>query len=168
MLSIDVSEVVKELKAYKIEVTKRLEYMVARVAYEFVLVLGNNTPVGDQEAIDRKYGKYYEFYKTRKSDLGIAMDVGYHAGSWQFSSDGNLEFSTAISEPEGAANDALYEAQVNYKLGDTFYIGANTPGMEALEGNRSKKTNGMGIVTPSVDIVMGLYRIKASDYYNYK
>lgn len=166
MISIDVSELVKELKAYKIEVTKRLEYMVAKVAYDFVLTLGSNTPVGDQASIDRLGSRYRRYYETRAKNTGIAMEAGYHAGSWQFSSDGNLQFSTVITDPESAANDALYEAQVNYRLGDTFYIGANTPGMEALEGNRSKQTNGMGIVSPSVDTVMGLYRIKASDYYN--
>ena len=166
MISIDITELVKELKTYKIEVQKRLEYMVAMVAYDFVLTLGNNTPVGDQESIDRIGSRYRKYYSNREKYFGIEMEAGYHSGSWQFSSDGNLQFSTMISTPEGAANDALYEAQANYRLGDTFYIGANTPGMEALENNRSSQTNGAGIVNPSVDTVMGIYRIKASDYYN--
>ena len=166
MISIDVSKLVQELKDYKIEVTKRLEYMVAMVAYDFVLTLGNNTPVGDQESIERIGSRYRKYYSARQKYFGIEMEAGYHSGSWQFSSDGNLQFSTVITTPEGAANDALYEAQVNYKLGQTFYIGANTPGMESLENNRSSQTNGSGIVNPSVDTVMGIYRIKASDYYN--
>ena len=164
MISIDITELVKELKEYKLEVTRRLEYMVAMVAYDFVVALGDNTPVGDQDGIEnnKRYRKYYE---VRNKQYGIPIEVGYHAGSWQFSPDGNLQFSTMISDVGDSANHAFNEAQASYQLGQTFYIGANTPAMVLLEGRQSNMGQG-GIVKPAVDKVMDLYRIKASDYYN--
>jgi len=164
MMSIDITELVKELKEYKLEVTRRLEYMVAMVAYDFVVALGDNTPVGSEEALANNK-RYRDFYVGRQKQYGIPMEVGYHAGSWQFSPDGNLQFSTMIADVSESANHAFNEAQASYKLGQTFYIGANTPAMVILEGRQARLGEG-GIVKPAVDKVMDLYRIKASDYYN--
>lgn len=164
MIHADVSKTLESLKKAHAEIVKRLENMVAGFAYEFVLALGNETPVGDDASIAIA-GKYRNFYDTRQREFGIPMEAGYHAGSWQFSSDGNLQFTTMIVPVEGAANDAFNEAQAKYRLGQTFYIGANTPGMADLEGNSSKQTNGDSISRPAIDKLMAIHRIKLSDYY---
>ena len=164
MITADVTKLIEQLKQYHLDAVKRMENMVAHVAYEFVLALGNETPVGDIDGLENNR-KYRKFYTDRYKQYGIPVEVGYHQGSWQFSTNGNLQFSTMIAELQGSADDAYNEAQASYKLGQTFYIGANTPAMVILE-DRQSQMGGDGIVKPAIDKVMALYRIKASDYYN--
>jgi len=103
--------------------------------------------------------------ELNKLGAGYTEEVGYHAGSWQFSPNGTLNFSTVIASPQGAADDARYESQTTYTLGKTFYIGANTPGMVALENNYSTQTNGQGIYGPALEVVMAAYQINMVKYY---
>jgi len=164
MITANVDELLKSLELYHADAVRRLENMVSGFAYEFVLAAGLKTPVGDAESLE-SVAAYARLYKRRNETFGIPEDVGYHAGSWQFSPNGTLEFSTMIVSPQGAADDARYEAQATYALGKTFYIGANTPGMVALENNYSAQTDGQGIYKPSLDLVMSTYAINMVKYY---
>jgi hypothetical protein len=164
MITTNVEELLKSLKAVHADTVRRLENMVSGFAYEFVLAAGIKTPIGNAESLET-VNAYAKFYKRRYKAFGIPMEVGYHRGSWQFSPDGNLQFSTMIASPEGAADDARYEAQSKYRLGQSFYIGANTPGMVALQNNSSAQTDGKGIVGPAIDLVMSAYSINMAKYY---
>jgi len=164
LITANVDELLKSLELYHADTVRRLENMVSGFAYEFVLAAGLKTPVGSAESLDTS-AKYASLYQMRNKRFGIPEEVGYHAGSWQVNPNGTLNFSTMIVSPQGAADDARYESQATYSLGKTFYIGANTPGMVALQGNSSAQTNGQGIYGPALDVVMTAYQINMVRYF---
>lgn len=164
LITANVDKLLKSLELYHADTVRRLENMVSGFAYEFVLAAGLKTPVGSAESLETS-AKYASLYQMRSKRFGIPEEVGYHAGSWQFSPNGTLNFSTVIMTPDDAANDARNESQAAYTLGKTFYIGANTPGMVALQGNSSTQTNGQGIYGPALEVVMAAYQINMVKYY---
>jgi hypothetical protein len=164
MISADISAVIKELMDYKLEVQRRLENVVAGFAYEFILTLGNNTPVGDEHSIMFNHS-YRAYYKIRQETYGIPMEAGYHSSQWKISTSGHIQGDTQITSPSEAANFAHNEMQQMYTLGSTFYIGHNTPGMEFLDDGYSRKAP-RGITNNSLSQVMSAYQIDVVKYYN--
>ena len=164
MISADISAVIKELMDYKLEVQRRLENVVAGFAYEFVLTLGANTPVGSEWALHNNH-KYKEFYEYRQRTYGIPAEVGYHHGQWKVSASPMIQGTTDINSPDNAASSAKTLMQQSYALGSTFYIGHNTPGMEFLDGGNSRKAP-QGITDISLTQVMSAYQIDVVKYYN--
>lgn len=163
MITVDTSALLKDLEKLHKDVVRRLENVVSGFAYEFILILGSNTPIGDEEAIQR-VGRYRSAYKLRMERMGIDMHAGYHQGSWQFSLDTNLGFSPLITDVQSSANDGRNFAQSSYRLGEPFYIGANTPGMEALEFGYSPQAPD-GISDISIQQMMQTYQIDVLKYY---
>jgi hypothetical protein len=166
MISADLSAIIKELQQHVIDTRRRLENVVAGFAYEFVLALGENTPMGSQWALDNNK-KYHWFYEQRNFNYGIPMEVGYHQSQWKVSASPHIDFDTMVTSIKDSANHAQYTASQYFTLGNTFYIGHNTPGMEALDGGYSKQAPGINsITTPSLTQVMQAYQIDVVKYYN--
>ena len=132
MISLDTSKTSDDLQKYLTDVKRRLENMVAGFAYEVTIKLVEVTPIGNADIVgadpDELSGPeraYYSLYAQRADNYpGFApMQVGYHKSAWTYSE--NAAFQMI---PGDAALDSeervLSLAQSNYKLGDTFYIGA--------------------------------------------
>ena len=163
MITADLSAVIRELQDHVIDTRRRLENVVAGFAYEFVLALGEHTPVGSEIALNTNR-KYRWFYEQRQSTYGIPMEVGYHSSQWKVSPSPHISGDTMITTPQDAADHAQYNASQYITLGSTFYIGHNTPGMEALDAGYSSQTT--DITGPSLTQVMQAYSIDVVKYYN--
>lgn len=168
MISCDTSALTAQLKQIKVDAENRMKKMVVTFSYYVTLALGENTPVGDFEAldIDGQYfnANYYAMYSAREDRTGLPIEVGYHSGAWQFSKSPNITGVPVIYEIEQAAQYARADAKSQYKLGDTFYIGASGPGYEDLERGSSPKAPD-GIIRPTLDQIASIYSLNLANYY---
>lgn len=161
MIKCDVTDFIKSLELLHKDVVRRLEQVVTGFAYEFTMILSNNTPISTEESIQK-----FKYRYQQRAELGIESDSpGYHRGSWQVDLDKNFQLFKMISTTQQSADDAENFVQQYYKLGQPIYIGANTPGMEALEFGSSNQAPD-GISDMSVAQIMATYGIDAVRYYN--
>lgn len=152
MISVDVSKVLEELKAYQQDTVRRLEKMVTGFAYIISKTAIENTPLGDAE-------KYFALYQRRLTDgSGLKPEAGFARGSWQVNTSGQFSVQQVYSGGEALS---LISTDLNrYKLGDTLYIGNRGFYIRALEeDNHSDQTQGMGIMQPTLDSIMQTYKV---------
>lgn len=132
MITSNSAEVQKDLLKYVDQLGKKLEAMVAGFAGEVALKASLATAVADPLTIDRAMG----IYRERRDELGIAIEPGYHAGSWRYV-DGQAVYDV-VDDPQIRSRDfvqnaAQSEAQAQYTLGETFSIAAVGPNMGYLQ-----------------------------------
>ena len=163
MLKVNTSTLQKQLSEYKLEVERRLKYMVAGFAKEITEVATSETPIGDADALMNR-PSYRSYYETRNKNYGIDIEVGFHQGAWVYSEDMTLAFDPSIYSNEEAEGQAFTTAKANYKLGDTFYIMAVGPGYSDLNNGSSPKAPD-GIIAPSMQAISTMYSIQLVDYY---
>lgn len=150
MISVDVSKVLEELKAYHADTVRRLEKMVTGFAYIISKTAIANTPLGDAE-------EYFKLYELRQKRIGLEPTEGFARGSWQVNTSG--QFSVQQVYSGGEALSLIKTDLGSYKLGDTLYIGNRGFYIRMLENNYSDQTQGMGIMQPTLDSIMQTYKV---------
>ena len=164
-LNSNVSKLQKSLEQFAVDNQRKLEHMVAMFAVELASAASSKTPVGSDEAI-RTVDRYAGSYAARMEQYGIPMEAGFHAGSWQYAENQQLDFVPVIYEQADVLNDVLYSAESAYKLGDNFNIGSIAPAIVQLENNYSKQTQGRGIVAPTLEQVKAAFAVDSQINYN--
>lgn len=173
MIVVDARECAKQVKDFAEKSKLNLHKMVERFALHLAQTASNNTPIGDAEEIADWYAsgmkkstasKYVQYYIQRKKDFGIGIQVGYHRGAWEYSESGQFTFDREIKFMENKLTEIVSDFSANYKLGDTFYIGATGPGYSALEKGSSKQAP-LGIIKPTVDEVVQAYSANLQHFY---
>lgn len=150
MISVDVSKVLEELKAYQQDTVRRLENMVRGFSYIISKTAIANTPLGDAE-------EYFKLYELRQKRTGLEPTEGFARGSWQVNTSGQFSVQAVYSGGEALS---LISTDLNsYKLGDTLYIGNRGFYIKMLENNYSDQTQGMGIMQPTLDSIMQTYKV---------
>lgn len=152
MITADVSKALESLKKAHAEIVRRMENMVRGFAYEFAMTAVSNTPLGDDE-------KYFKLYQRRTYLQPIA---GFAQGSWQYSSTPNL-----VEQDIYSGNEALAKIKsklAGYKLGESFTIGNTGPYINSLNNGYSSQAP-EGIVKPTIDQIMSVYKINLVRYY---
>lgn len=150
MISVDVSQVIKELQEYHQDTVRRLEKMVTGFAYIISKTAIANTPLGDAE-------EYFKLYELRQKRIGLEPTEGFARGSWQVNTSG--EFSVQLVYSGSEALSLIKTDLGSYKLGDTLYIGNRGFYIRELENNYSDQTQGMGIMQPTLDSIMQTYKV---------
>ena len=150
MISVDVSKVLEELKAYQQDTVRRLEKMVTGFAYIISKTAIANTPLGDAE-------EYFKLYELRQKRIGLEPTEGFASGSWQVNTSG--EFSVQLVYSGSEALSLIKTDLGSYRLGDTLYIGNRGFYIRELENNYSDQTQGMGIMQPTLDSIMQTYKV---------
>lgn len=168
MISCDTSALAAQLKQIKSDAERRMQKMVVMFSYYVTLTLGENTPVGDFEALDMdgQYynANYYALYSERENKTGLPIEVGYHSGAWQFSKSVNITGVPVIYELEQAAQYVRSDVKSQYKLGETFYIGASGPAYDILNSGSNPKAPD-GIIRPTLDQIASIYSMNLANYY---
>lgn len=164
--------VADEIQKYKEEVEQKLKGMVARFAYAATEALSDNTPIGDDAAIEagRIRGtsgqrKYYQLYANREQNYGIDAKAGFHKGAYVYSADSNFTFNPEIVNPSDAASAVELAVLSQFNIGDTFYIGASGPGYEALDSGSSLQAPD-GIASPSEEAIFNIYKSDMQAFYD--
>jgi hypothetical protein len=156
MIKADTSRIEQQLAEYKLEVERKLKYMVANFAYRVAQYAISSTPLGDSV----KYASYY----NARTDLPTIE--GLSQGNWQYSTTSNASLQLIAGRKAGDSALDIIEARTSgYKLGDTFYIVNTTPYIADLEADYSPQTNGMGIMQPTIDLIASTYKIDLVQYY---
>jgi hypothetical protein len=136
MLSANTEELEKSLAEYKAEVERKLKHMVVGFAQDVALAASEKTRKGHISEGGNTLA-YINHYKQRAKAPpiggGIAPIEGYHQGAWQYT-EGELQFNPAIYDQATMLGTVDYKAEANYKIGDTFTIGATGPAYEMLQG----------------------------------
>jgi hypothetical protein len=136
MLSANTDELEKSLAEYKAEVERKLKHMVVGFAQDVAEAASQATRKGHISE-GGNTAKYVEYYKKRaksRSEGGYGIEAleGFHKGAWTYT-EGTLEFNPVIYDVPTMLGNVDYKAQANYKIGDTFTIGATGPAYEELE-----------------------------------
>lgn len=158
MISVDTSALADDLAKFKLEAERKLKAMVVGFANDVAYAASEATPVGD---LDR----YLSLYKVREIKHGIEPAAGFHSGAWQYDPDGNLQFNNEINEQNQMLQYVKSDVNSEYKLGQTFYIGAKGPGYWMLE-NKGLPSAPNGIMQPAEAAILAAY--KSNIYYYYK
>jgi hypothetical protein len=130
----NVDALVKSLQAEKNKLKKKLEYGVTEWAYAVVENAIQNTPLGSTAStrvavpVIGGRSRGYDFkslYDARPS--GWVKEPGLTRGNWQVSLNyDNIDFLPTRNQ-EGAALSSVSSTLDNFKLGDTIFIGNDTP-----------------------------------------
>lgn len=132
MIEADVTECSKSLAVYREEVERKLKHMVAGFAKEVALAASNATRKGHVSE-GGNTGKYLEYYRKRFEKHHISPVEGFHKGAWTYT-EGGLVFNPNIYDTATMGDMVEYKAETNYKIGDSFTIGAYGPAYEMLQG----------------------------------
>jgi ABC-type Fe3+-hydroxamate transport system substrate-binding protein len=146
------------------EVKRKLKNLVVGFAEEATYIVSYKTPIGDADSLETNQ-VYAGFYARRERLYGIPQDVGYHQGNWRYSESDNLDFFEYIASPSDSSRDAGIDAKSFYKLGDSFYIANNGPGIIPLQFNSSNQTAGRGIIKPAVEQIKMVFAADLLRYY---
>jgi len=161
MLQVDTTATVKSMQDARALIRKKLKYMVADFASNVANIASQKTPVVNQEDM---LSRFLGLYETRKEKYGIAIEQGYHAGSWVYN-ENELDFDPEIYTQEEVQGRALADARTQYELGDSFTIGSKSPAIEKLNNGESFKAPD-GIAKPTLAQVEATYRIDLIEAYN--
>ncbi len=173
MLTSNADDIAKQLQEHAKKVRLKLENMVQGFASEVAGAASANTPVGN--AGDLEWGlnnsngsasTYADLYLRRsESPYFIEAEVGFHSGAWRYSENQNLVFDPNIYPEEQVTADTLKEARANYRLGNTFYIGAVGPGYGELQKGSSMQAPD-GITKPTIQQIQVTYSADLKRYYD--
>ena len=162
MITTDIKDLLKDLKELEIDITRRLEKMVRGFMYEFSVTAISNTPLGDAN-------NYENFYLSRQKRLGLEPTEGYAQGNWQIVM--GDQFSAQDNYSGDIAENLILSNLQNYKLGATVTLGNAAPYIGNLEYNYQHENParvaiyGEGITKPTVEFVLGTYKIDLVRYY---
>lgn len=154
---------VDSIKAAQAEIKRKLELMVANFASNAAELASSNTPVVNQENIMPE-GRMRKLYEARLDEYGIAIEQGFHAGSWKYREDIGLILDPNIYAEEEVVGRVYQSARAQYKLGDTFYIQAVGPAIEKLNLGSSPQAP-MGIMQPTLEGIMSTFGINIVGLY---
>ena len=120
-------DVARSLQDYTEILGKKLQHMIAGFAGDVAVQAAVNTPM----ASDQYVQSHKTLYEKRLAAFGIPISAGFHRGSWQYA-EGELTLDPTIKSVDMVQNQTEGEVLVNYKLGDTFYIGSIAPNIAYL------------------------------------
>ncbi len=148
-----------ELTPFRKNATRKLKNMIFSFAMNITNAAMLNTPVGDESKIDETVNfRYFKLYESREDRFGIEMTPGFHQGAWVYSETKNPQFDPNIYDMSQVTRSIRKDFKANYNLGDTFYIAAKGPAFGLFESGVIPTPDKNGIVKPTMDTVMAIYR----------
>jgi len=173
MIRVGYQDTLKDLQKHLVDVERRLKNKIAGFAYEVTLVARDKTPEGnayDLAAGLSGYGSkaqrnYAGFYRRRAKNLAISAETGFHKGAWFYSEQPSAAFNPQIRPGEYAARDVYGDVDMQYRIGEDFYIVAVGPGFASLNDGDSAQAPD-GIIAPSQEKIKATYLINLQKYYN--
>lgn len=132
MLSANTDELEKSLAEYKLEVERKLKHMVVGFAQDVAFAASKATRIGHISEGGNTLA-YVNHYKKRSQEYGIKPIEGFHKGAWTYT-EGALTFNPNIYDESTMRGNVDYQAEANYKIGDSFTIGAEGTAYEMLQG----------------------------------
>lgn len=157
MIKTNADEVAKSLDDYKKEVERKLKAMVVGFAQDVASAASDATRIGHISEGGNTLN-YINKYKQRAVEYGIAPVEGYHRGAWQYT-EGALTFNPVIYDKATMLDTVDLKAEVNYKIGDTFTVGAIGPAYDELQALDD-------IEGATISTVIGAHRADLKQYYD--
>lgn len=135
-------------KAKKVHMPEKLPARAVRMmrnatralALNIAMNMSLNTPIGDDERIaagasgDPAHKRYFRLYKERQTKFSIEAKAGYHQGAYKYSNTPVPTFEPEIKTRDQMLKDVKKDFIQDFKIGDTFYIGAQGPAYAAMQG----------------------------------
>jgi hypothetical protein len=143
MITSNLDTIIKELDQYQKEIERKIKAMVSGFASDVAFSASEHTPVASPRVIEN----YMNSYKARRDQYGVEIAPGYHAGAWKYA-EGAITFDPNIYVEEQVQADALKDSRNQYRIGDTFKIGAIGFAYEALNKGHSQQAPD-GIIKPT-------------------
>ena len=152
-------------------ILKKIETAVFIVADNVITNLYSSTHQGDINSLmagmsgngTRSQSSYFRYYQRRQEDLGLPVDVGYHAGSYRYSESLTVQFRPVINSIDDLQLDLKMAIGSEYNIGDTFYVMGIGPALGIIESGQYGDQE--GILKPTIDSVMRTYKSELSAAY---
>lgn len=159
MIKTNADDVAKSLEEYKKEVERKLKSMVVGFAQDVASAASDATRIGHISEGGNTLA-YINKYKQREKDYKIDPVEGFHKGAWEYV-EGSLTFNPTptIYDKATMLGNVDYKAEANYKIGDTFTIGAIGPAYKMLQVLDD-------IEGVTISTVMGAHRADLQSYFN--
>lgn len=157
-VKLNTAAVLTSVRKFAEENKRKSEGMVKKFAYYIGFVATSNTPLGDSVL----YQKLYDLRQFWPKEEGMAK------ANWQFSKDNSFPIFIDSGRDTGtAAINRIQTQMASYRLGDQFYIGNGLPYVkwQLDKENKSPQTMGMGIMKPSLDVIVSVYGARLNEYY---
>ena len=160
-----------KLPPFRANAVRKLKNMVYALSENIILNMNVNTRVGDIERLMAGYSEgasreataYRRLYEMRQDMYGLPVDVGYHAGAFQYSMSPAPAFVPEIRDQMEMLAEFWRDFYSSYKLGDVFYIAAQGPAYRYME--MGKIGDVQGIIKPTIDSVMSTYKFDMAAAY---
>lgn len=160
-----------KMPEFKPRAVRKLKNMVYALAENVILNMNVNTKVGDIDRLlagfktvgsDPSNG-YARLYVLRQNAYGLPVDVGYHAGAYEYSMTPAPNFVPEIRDQVDMLTKFRREFYSTYKLGDQFYIAAQGPAYRYME--MGKIGDPEGVIKPTIESVMRTYKFDMAAAY---
>ena len=171
----------QQLQKYHDDLVINLTKMTERFAVHLTETASNNTPVGNKEILYKFFmryrsrttipisftkaeRKYISYYVSRERQYELPVKEGYHRGAYRYSETPSFAFSPVITDPERASKIVSSEFVANFKLGDTFYVGASGPAYAVLDSGLNPQAPN-GIIKPTIEEIVQAYNSNLQYFY---
>jgi hypothetical protein len=151
MISANADELIKSLDSYKVEVERKLKHMVVKFAQDVATAASIETAIGDESRL-------HNMYLERQRARGIDPHPGFHKGAWVYT-EGSLTFDPTIHSRQDMLSNVQSAANAEYKIGDSFIVGAEGTAYAFLERRD-------GIVHDAMKAVQEVYQSNLERHYN--
>lgn len=154
------AKVLQSFREFQKVFERKLNHMVREFSYIITEEAIARTPLGNAEA-------FIERYKERQRATGLDTIEGFAQGSWQVR--GNDSFTLQTIYGTNSGTQALFLAQsqlYDLTFKNDIYIGNRGYYIRALEGNSSLQTENLGIMKPTLDAVLQVYKISIKSIYD--
>lgn len=164
MIKVDARATIRSLQEAKRIIQRKLEGMVVKFSYDFVLQSAlKNNPVGNEEDM-------FNFYLKRESLLGLEPKGGLSKGNWQVDvgSVSSITFDEFAFDKEGekAAAEGWQILNTQYKLGKPIYIGNSTPYMLSADQMGKSIQERYGIRQVTLQDILQVTALDLKAYYD--
>ena len=164
-----------ELPKFRKNATRKITGMIQALALNVANAAYDNTPIGDQGKIDegisgkgsRTAVSYARLYSNRLMNYGLAMQTGYHAGAYNYSTVRNPAFVPHIRDDSEMLTSIMKAFRSSYKIGDVFYIAAQGPAYKFMQAGDLPSAPD-GLVKPTMQQILSTYKIDMQNAYNRK
>ena len=161
-ISSNVKEVIADLKKIAEDNRERLTYMVITAASDIASIASDETPIAPVDWENRAW--YVDTYAKRLEQHQIEKKPGFHKGAWVYSPYPSFDLEREIQPFENVGGQVTADMNYAYNLGDGFYIGAKGPGFAGIESGYSPNAP-QGVMQPTVDQIVELYKVNLAMYY---
>lgn len=154
------SKLLQSFREFQKVLERKLNHVVREFSYIITEEAIAKTPLGNAE-------EFMDRYIARQQAIGINPQEGYARGSWQVQPSQSFTLQTIYGANSGVQALSVVKSQLSgITFKDDIYIGNRGYYIGLLQDNYSSQTEHLGIMKPTLEAVMQVYKISIKSIYD--